>query len=135
MCGWPPLTHDPSKSIEATAAVEGLASAGALASPDTHPPLVSAVPASARRGKPATLHFDVYDDSGESKAVVRVYEGRSLAATITSPEGFAIGTRKLTVRWLVPAKLRTRELRFCVVATDPSGNRSAPACAPFLDVR
>ena len=47
---------------------------------------------------------------------------------------FGIGTRNVAVHWLVPAKLRSRQLRFCVVATDPTGNRSKPACAPFLRV-
>jgi hypothetical protein len=119
----------------ATAAVQALASAGALASADIRPPLVTADPASARRGKAATLHFSVYDDSGRTKAVVRVYEAGSLVATLASPETFGIGTVNLSVRWPVPAKLKSRNLRFCVVATDPSGNRSAPTCAPFLDVR
>ena len=64
----------------ATAALQDLAAAGALSSPDIRAPLVTAHPASATRGKPATL-------------------------------------------------------RFCVVASDPAGNRSTPACAPFLRVR
>jgi hypothetical protein len=47
---------------------------------------------------------------------------------------FRIGTRHASVMWHVPTRLRSRLLRFCVVASDPSGNRSAPACAPFLRV-
>jgi hypothetical protein len=31
--------------------------------------------------------------------------------------------------------LQSRRLRFCVVASDPAGNRSVPARAPFLRVR
>ncbi len=92
-------------------------------------------PASARRGKQATLHFDVFDDSGRSKATVRVYEKGSLLATLAAPSALVIGTRKVDVHWLVPAELRSRQLRFCVIASDPAGNRSKPACAPFLDVR
>ena len=118
----------------ATAALQALAAANALDSPDVKAPLVTAHPASATRGKPAKLHFDVFDDSGRSKAIVRVYESGVLVATLTSPQGFKIGTRPVTVQWLVPAKLRSRQLRFCVVASDPAGNRSAPACAPFLRV-
>jgi hypothetical protein len=38
------------------------------------------------------------------------------------------------VTWQVPKRLTSRKLRFCVVASDPSGNRSAPTCAPFLRV-
>lgn len=118
----------------ATAALQTLAAANALDSPDVKAPLVTAHPASAKQGTPANLHFDVFDDSGRSKATVRVYESGTLVATLTSPTGFSIGTRKVTVQWPVPAKLHSRQLRFCVVASDPAGNRSAPACAPFLRV-
>jgi hypothetical protein len=118
----------------ATAALQALAAANALNSPDVKAPLVTAHPASAKRGTPANLHFDVFDDSGRSKAIVRVYENGSLVATLTSPPGFKIGTRRVTVQWPVPIKLRSRQLRFCVVASDPAGNRSAPSCAPFLRV-
>ncbi len=119
----------------ATEALQRLASADALSSPDVRAPLVTAYPASAWRGKLATLRFDVFDDSGRSKALVRVYENCVLLATLTSPAVFKIGTRNVRVRWLVPAKLRSRRLRFCVVASDPAGNRSTSACAPFLQVR
>ena len=118
----------------AATAVERLASAGALSSPDIRPPLVTAYPATALPGKRATLHFDLFDDSGRSKATVRVYEAGAPVATLTAPMTFAIGTRHALVHWDVPRKLRSRQLRFCVVAADPSGNRSRPECAPFLRV-
>lgn len=118
----------------AATAVQRLAAASALDSVDIRAPLVTVYPASARRGRPATLHFDVFDDSGRSSAVVRMYEGGQLAATLASPMQFQIGTRHADVRWPVPSRLRSRRLRFCVVASDPSGNRSAPACALFLRV-
>jgi len=118
----------------ATTAVQHLASASALDSPDSKAPLVTVYPASARRGKPATLHFDLFDDSGRSNAVVRVFEAGRLVATLRSPAQFAIATRHAAVQWPVPLRLRSRRLRFCVVASDPSGNRSASACALFLRV-
>jgi len=119
----------------ATLAVQRLAAADALSSPDIRAPLVTAHPAFAQRGKEATMRFEVFDDSGRSKALVRVYENRQLLVTLASPMRFAIGTRKAAVSWRVPVKLVSRQLRFCVVAVDPAGNRSAPACAPFLRVR
>jgi hypothetical protein len=119
----------------ATTAVSDLLGAEALASPDIRAPLVTAHPASARRGKQAALHFDVFDDSGRSKATVRVYEQSSLLATLAVPSALVVGTRKVDLHWLVPAELRSRQLHFCVVAFDPAGNRSKPACAPFLNVR
>jgi len=122
-------------AVAATTALNELDAAGALDSPDMNPPLVTAHPAFATRGRPATLRFDVYDDSGRSSAVVRVYEEDTLLATLSTPMGFAIGTRSVRVRWPVPRELRSRQLRFCVVATDRDGNHSKPACAPFLRVR
>lgn len=119
----------------AAAAVAHLAGASALASADIRAPLVTAYPASARRGRPATLRFDLFDDSGRSSAAVRVYENGVPVATLDSRLQFRIGTRHATVSWPVPLRLRSRRLRFCVVAADPSGNKSAPACAPFLTVR
>ena len=119
----------------ATTAVQRLAAAGALRSPDITPPLVTAHPASATRGKVAVLRFDVFDDSGRSKAIVRVYQNTALLAVLASPPAFAISTRNARVRWRVPARLRSRRLRFCVIATDPTGNRSRPTCASFLRLR
>lgn len=118
----------------ATAAVQHLAAASALDSADIRAPLVTVYPASARRGRPATLRFDLFDDSGRSRAVVRVYEGGRLVATLASRMQFQIGTRHADVLWPVPSRLRSRKLRFCVVASDPAGNRSAPTCALFLRV-
>jgi len=118
----------------ATTMVQHLAAASVLDSADVRAPLVTAYPSSARRGRPATLRFDVFDDSGRSRAVVRVYEGGALVATLTTEMHFQIGTRHAQVTWQVAKRLRSRRLRFCVVASDPSGNRSAPACAPFLRV-
>jgi hypothetical protein len=119
----------------AAQALRQLVAAGALSSPDVRAPIVTAYPASARRGKPVTLHFDVFDDSGRAQAQVRVYEDRSLLATLTAPALFKIGTRAIRLRWQVPSTLRSRRLRYCVLASDPAGNRSAPGCAPFLEVR
>jgi hypothetical protein len=132
-----PLSADSPDDLarSATAALQRLAAADALSSPDVRAPLVTVYPASARRGKPAALRFGVFDDSGRSRARVLVYESSALLATIASPTRFTIGTRTVKVRWLVPGKLWSRRLRFCVVARDPAGNRSEPACAPFLEVR
>ena len=59
----------------ATTALQRLADADALRSPDVTAPLVTAHPASASTGEAAvTLRFDVFDDSGRSRALVRVYE-------------------------------------------------------------
>jgi hypothetical protein len=119
----------------ATAALQRLSAANALRSPDIRAPLVSAYPATATRGKPTRLRFEVFDDSGHSKALVHIHQAGSLLATITAAEGFKIGTRAVTVLWAVPKKLQGRRLRFCVIASDPAGNRSRPTCAPFLRLK
>lgn len=118
----------------AAAAVRKMTSAGALRSPDVKAPLVTVYPATATRGKVATLRAALYDDSGRTRAVVRVYENEKLLATLDIASGFDISTRNVAVEWPVPRRLRSRQLRFCVVAVDPSGNRSKPACAIFLRV-
>ncbi len=118
----------------ATTAIQRLSATSALTSKDIRAPLVTTYPASARRGKPATLRFDVFDDSGRSSAVVRVDENGVPVARLASQMRFQIGTRHAQVRWPVPRHLRSRRLRFCVTASDPSGNRSTPSCAPFLRV-
>lgn len=127
-------TSPDSLTNSAATAVERLVAASALDSTDIRAPLVTAYPASARRGRPATLRFDVFDDSGRVGAVVRVYESGARVATLAAPMRFQIGTRRARVTWHVPRRLGSRRLRFCVVATDPAGNRSAPTCAPFLRV-
>lgn len=118
----------------ATTAVQDLAAASALASTDIRAPLVTAYPASARRGRTTTLRFDVFDDSGRSNALVRISENGTLIATLTTQMQFQIGSRHVARPWHVPKRLHSRRLRFCVVASDPSGNHSAPTCAPFLRV-
>ena len=64
----------------ATTAVQRLSVAGALRSPDVRAPLVTAYPATAIRGKRARLHFDVFDDSGRARSLVRIYENGALVA-------------------------------------------------------
>ena len=68
----------------ATTAVQHLIAASALDSTDIRAPLVTAYPASAHRGRPAHLRFDVFDDSARSSAVVRVYESGALVATLAT---------------------------------------------------
>ena len=74
-----------------------LEAAGALDSPDISRRSSPPTPRPRRR-RPATLHFDLFDDSGRSKAVVRIYEKGSPLATLSSPMAFAIGTRRSASR-------------------------------------
>ena len=117
------LTH------AATTAVQKLTAAGALRSKDIRPPQVYAQPASARRGGIARLSYAVLDDSERTREVVRVSAGRTLKAVLRSPMRTAVYSRPHSVTWRVPKSLPAGKLKFCIVATDPSGNKNAPICA------
>jgi hypothetical protein len=117
----------------ATAAVQKLRQTiGTGAHKDATPPAVAALASTGKKGKPASLRFTVYDASGKSREVVRVY-GPSflLFATISKGFGKSKPKQKLTVVWKVPADLETTKLQFCVLAQDPAGNQSKTSCAPL----
>ena len=122
-------TPDDLTRTATTAVSDLLHGAGALASPDITAPLVTAHPASARRGKKATLHFDVFDDSGRSSATVRVYEKTSLLATLAVPPALVVGTRKVAVRIgsRRPRFAATRQLHFLRrLPRMPPGTEASP---------
>ncbi len=117
----------------ATAAVQKLRQTiGTGAHRDATPPAVSALASTGKKGKPATLRFTVYDASGKSREVVRVY-GPSYLLFATISKGFAKSKpkQKASVVWKVPADLETTKLQFCVLAQDPAGNQSKTSCAPL----
>ncbi len=95
---------------------------------DARAPTVKARPSSGKRGGMARLRYVVSDASGKVRARVTVLRsGRVLAALLRpfAPTGTG------DVSWRVPARLEVGGLRFCVVAVDPAGNKSAPSCAPL----
>ncbi len=117
----------------ATAAVLKLRQTiGARARKDATPPAVSALASTGTKGKTATLRFTVYDASGRSREIVRVY-GPSYLLFATISKGFAKAKpkQKASVVWKVPADLQTTKLQFCVLAQDPAGNQSKTSCAPL----
>jgi hypothetical protein len=117
----------------ATAAVLKLRrSIGTGARKDATPPVVSALASTGKKGKTATLRFTVYDASGKSREIVRVY-GPSLLLFASIPKGFANAKpkQKLSVVWKVPVDLQTTSLKFCVLAQDAAGNQSTTSCAPL----
>ncbi len=117
----------------ATAAVQKLRQTiGTGSHTDRTPPTVSALPSSGRKGKTATLRYTVYDASGKSREVVRVYgPANQLFGTITTRLAKAKPKRTSSVVWKVPADLGTTKLQFCVLAQDPTGNQSKTRCAPL----
>jgi hypothetical protein len=120
----------------AIAAVNALAAAGVLDSPDTLPPNSYPLQATVHPGKPASLTYHVLEDSERSSEVVTVYAGAKVLAVLRKPLHFADYNTAQSVRWNVPANVPRKGLRFCVVATDPSGNRQqAPGCSPITVAR
>jgi hypothetical protein len=116
----------------ATTAVDALAAAGALNSPDTLQPSSYPLQLDVTPGQPAMLTFHVLEDSEHSSAVVTVYAGAKVLAVLHSPMRLADYNTPRSVLWNVPADVPRKGLKFCIVATDSSGNRQQqPACGPI----
>jgi hypothetical protein len=116
----------------ATTAVDALAAAGVLNSPDTLPPNSYPLEPIGHPGKPARLVFHVLEDSEHSSAVVTVYEGTKVLAVLHSAMQFADYNTARSVTWNVPSDVARKGLKFCIVTTDSSGNRQKqPACSPI----
>jgi hypothetical protein len=96
---------------------------------DTAPPRVQALPGAARRGSKARLSYRVFEDSGETREVIRILRGTKAIASVSSTLGFVDDGATYSLPWRVPRTLRPGSLRFCVTAFDRTGNRSAPSCA------
>jgi hypothetical protein len=116
----------------AIAAVEQLAAAGALHSPDIMAPSAYPQQPTVHPGKPALLTYHVLEDSQRSSEVVTVYAGSKVLAVLRSPLHVADYNTAQSVRWNVPANVPQVGVRFCIVATDASGNhRPVPSCSPI----
>ena len=115
----------------AASAVEKLTAAGALRSKDIRPPQVYAQPASGKRGSTVLLKYSVLDDSERTRDVIRISAGRTLKAVLRTPMRTAVYQKPRLAKWRVPKSLKPGMLRFCIVATDPSGNHNAPVCTPL----
>ena len=100
---------------------------------DTSAPQVRALRSSGRRGRAARLRYRVSDGSGSARVSVTVYRGRRALARIRRSHTASANRNVLFyyVTWRVPRKLAKRPLRFCVTATDPSGNSARAGCAPL----
>jgi hypothetical protein len=116
-----------------TSAVNALLAARALRSKDILPPFTQLLQATGRRGRTLKLGYRLYDDSGKASVVVKV----------STPAGHALATLNVPLRptdfqtpfsvaWKVPLSVRPGQVKACLVATDPSGNRSRKACEAIL---
>ena len=117
----------------ATAAVAKLRQAiGIGKRKDSTAPAVKALPSTGTKGKTARLRYTVYDASGKSREIVRVYgPALLLFASISTRTAKAKPKRTASVIWKVPADLSETKLELCVLAQDPAGNQSRTSCAPL----
>jgi hypothetical protein len=121
----------------ATAAIRTLSGAGALRWKDTLAPRVIQRFTPAKAGQTVTLAYFVIDDSGRSSETITIYAGSTPLKVIRLPlqpftsaqshAGRPGVVEPSTLKWRAPDRLPP-DLRYCVVATDPSGNKSQPAC-------
>ena len=114
----------------AAQAVDRLSRAGALAAPDTVAPRVYPEVPFGRPGTTLTIKYHVLEDSQESTEVVTVVSGSDELARMESPFKPAVYKYVHRVTWPMP-KPAPRNLEYCVVATDRSGNTSAKVCTPI----
>ncbi|HEU0305116.1 MAG TPA: hypothetical protein VFR32_11110 [Gaiellaceae bacterium] len=98
---------------------------------DPTPPRVKALASSGELGKVVQLRYRVVEASGRSRETATVFRGARRLATISGPL-HAVESDALF--YFLPWRSTARgELRFCVVSSDASGNRSTRSCAA-LDV-
>jgi hypothetical protein len=112
----------------AATAVRKLTAAKALRSKDIHPPTVFPQTAFVHAGEAAKLTYLVLEDSERSSEAVHVAVGTTEAAVIKTVLHSSTYAKPHSVRWSVPAEPGSASMRFCVVATDGSGNKSDSAC-------
>jgi hypothetical protein len=72
------------------------------------------------------LRYSVSDNSGRTRERLRVYRGTRVLVTFTRRLRLTEAAVPYWVLWRAPG--RRERLRFCVLATDPSGHR-ATSCA------
>jgi hypothetical protein len=114
-----------------TTAVQRLTATRALRSQDITKPFALALPSSGARGGTAKLRYAASDDSMRARLTVRITTRTgATAGRVRSPLHMLQPERIAAITWPVPRKASSR-LRFCLVAVDAAGNRSAPACAPL----
>jgi hypothetical protein len=110
-------------------AVRRLTATGALRSKDITKPFALALPSKGSRGGAARLRYAASDDSMRSRIHLGITTGTGKTlANLVTPARLLQPQRIATVTWQAPRTAPTR-LRFCIVAVDATGNRSARACA------
>jgi hypothetical protein len=132
LAGVPRGSSSPSELTQAAAsAVTRMTAAGALRSKDILAPSVYAIASSGSRGSKVPLRFQLVDDSGKSRVTVQILAGSRQVARLGTRLRSTNAFKLASLNWSAP-KTAARRLRFCAVATDAAGNKSAPSCAALI---
>lgn len=99
-----------------------------LAAHDTKPPSLHVYPRRGRPGRLLRLRYRVSDDRGKTAERILVYRRRRQLALFTRPLRATTDAVAYWVAWRAPRLAGV--YRFCVRATDSSGNRTRLTCAP-----
>lgn len=98
---------------------------------DREPPHIQTLKASAAPGASVRLRFRVYDDSGESRELLTIQQGKTTLGRVSVPLRAVKYRRVYTASWHVPAGAKPGEGLYCAVAIDAAGNKSKRSCSTF----
>jgi Divergent InlB B-repeat domain len=96
---------------------------------DREPPRIRTIGGVAKRGGTARLRFRVFDNSGESREVLTIMNGRSTIGRVAVPLAEVVYRQIYTASWRVPRGTAKGRHRYCGVAADKAGNRSKRSCS------
>lgn len=99
-------------------------------STDVTAPHVIALPSSGRAGSSVRLRYRLSDDSHHSRERIRIRHNGQVIASIQTRNAPIVNGSAYFVTWAAPLSAPAA-LSFCVVSYDPTGNESAPSCAPL----
>ncbi len=98
---------------------------------DRAAPHLRTIRASAPPGKIADLRFRVFDDSGKSRELLTIVQGKVTIGRVTVRLGTVVYGKTYTAHWPVPRSLKPGARQYCGVAIDAAGNRSIRSCSAF----
>ena len=98
---------------------------------DREPPDIKTFRARAAPGATVRLRFRVYDDSGASRELLTVEQGKKKLGQVSVPLGKVRYRQVYSAPWRVPKNAKPGQGLYCAVATDAAGNRSKRSCSAF----
>jgi hypothetical protein len=98
---------------------------------DTERPHVRAFMSKGRRGRIARLRYSVWDNSGITRDTIVVFAGRRAIAGGETGWGPARRGVVYAATWRVPRRV-LKNVKFCILSEDRSGNESNISCAKVV---